>query len=288
MRLNKIFFTILLMLMAGFLMPDSMWAQYYKYNKGYSIAKGLSVSLNFGPTIFSGDLGPGIFNKDDNNRQVEKSYVGISYGLGFEKDIIEALSISFKANKGTMQGERVNTTSGITAISFENDFYEFSLGAHINLSNIISGYYLYRPVSFYTITSATLLTFNEISWLHDPLTGKIKEVDLTHIDEHGNAVAFVAKFGGGAKFRLDDKWSVQTEITGNYAFSDRLDGYVHRANKPNQPTEHPDFYYLLQVGVEYQFQSAGFRSQPKFNRKAYQYKYKRFKYNPGVKRLKRR
>lgn len=286
MRLNKIIFTIFFSLLAMFIKPVSTWAQYYKYNRGYSIAKGLSMSLNFGPTIFSGDLGPGIINKDD--RQEEKSYVGISYGLGFEKDIIEALSISFNANKGTMQGSRVNASSGVTVLSFENDFYEFSLGAHVNLSNIIGGYYMYRPVNFYTITSAALLTFDEVSWLHDPATGKIKDVDLTHIDEHGNAVAFALKFGAGAKFRLDDKWSVQTELTGNYAFSDRLDGYVHRANKPDEPTDYPDFYYIFQVGVEYQFQSAGFRSQPKYNRKAYKYKYKRFKYNPGTKRLKRR
>ena len=177
MRLNNIFLTIFIMLITGFLLPDSMWAQYYRYNKGYSIAKGLSVSLNFGPTIFSGDLGPGLINQDD--RQVEKSYVGISYGIGFEKDIIEALSISFKANKGTMQGERVNAASGVTVLSFENDFYEFSLGAHVNLSNIISGYYMYRPVNFYTITAASLLTFSETSWLHDPATGKIKDVDFS-------------------------------------------------------------------------------------------------------------
>ena len=291
MSLRKSHYTFLSLILVGLLTSAQAFSQYYRYNQGYSIAKGLSVSAMFGPTIFSGDLGLSLPDGSPDTKEV--NYMGISYGLMFEKDIIEVVSIRLQATKGTFQGQRENRDQ-IPYIGFNNDFYEFNLGAHVNWNNVFGGFYQYRPVNFYTVNTISLLTFNEETRFLEgsALNG---ELDYLHIEEHGNAVAFVTKVGAGAKFRIDENWGIVAEVTGNFAFSDRLDGYVYESPSPSRnrglyevETKDNDFYYMAQVGIRYTFQSAGFRSVPKYNRKSYKYKYKRFKYNPGRKRLLRR
>lgn len=292
MNLKKYINIYIFVLIVVSFCTTSLQAQYYNYKKGYDISKGLSVAVMFGPTVFSGDLG--LSFPDNSPKTKEANYIGLSYGLSFKKEILEVVSVRLQANKGTFQGQRENSNQ-IPYVGFNSDFYEFTLGANVNWNNIIGGYYKYRPVSFYTINTASFITFGHTTKF---LTGDLKgELDNIHFNTEGrevtNAVAFLTKVGGGAKFRLDDNWGVVAEVTGNFVFSDQLDGYVYESPNRNralytEETPDNDFYYMAQVGIEYTFKMPGFRSKSKFNRKTYKYKYKRYKFNPGRKRLLRR
>lgn len=258
-------------------------AQYRR--SSYNFSDGLSVAVMFGPTVFAGDLG--LTYPDPSPDQKELNYVGISYGIAFEKAIKEIVSVKFQANKGTLQGERKNVNEP-PYISFNNDFYEFTLSGNVDWTNVISGYYQFRKVNVYSITGVSLLTFKEESRWGEGITDQslVGELDYTHLapgDKHGNAVAFIAKAGAGVKIRIDNDWSIVTEFTGNFAMSDRLDGYVYRAGGIDK-TDSNDFYYMGQIGLAYSFGGSGFRSQPKFNRRSYAHRYKKNRYKGSSRR----
>ncbi|MFC0877683.1 hypothetical protein ACE01N_13860 [Saccharicrinis sp. FJH2] len=299
MGLRKSYHIYLLILLISCFISTTAYSQYYGYNKGYDISKGLSVSVMFGPTIFAGDLGMELFQSEASKVNKQNNYMGISYGVLFVKDIVEAASVRLQFNRGTLQGTRLNE-DGNPLLEFNTNLkYEMSLGAHVNINNIIGGYYNYRIVNFYTITSLMILSYDHQAMLgsaHPAYVVGGDNTDRTHYP-YLNGVPetqtiFMTKLGGGARFRVDNNWSVNFELTGNLPLSssmegaDLLDGY--QTYSDGTPTKYSDFYYTVQVGVQYTFKSNGFRSLPKYNRKSYKYKYKRFKYNPGRKRLLRR
>lgn len=301
MGLKKSYHIYLILIFFFSLVSNMAYSQYYGYNRGYDISKGLSVSVMFGPTIFAGDLGVELF--DDSPANNQRNYTGISYGVLLVKDIVEAASVRLQFNRGTLQGTRFDD-SGNPLLTFNTNLkYEMSLGANVNLNNIIGGYYLYRKVNTYTISSLTILAFDHHAMLGEAhpeyIVGgnDIDNTDRSHYRYTGAvpepAVLYLAKLGGGSTFRLSDEWGVNLEIAGNFPLTtsleaaDLLDGYQTYSDGV-RPTEYSDFYYTIQVGIRYTFKSAGFRSLPKYNRKKYGYKYKKFKYNPGRKRLLRR
>lgn len=297
MGLRKSYHIFMLILLISCLVPDKAYSQYYRYNRGYDISKGLSVTAMFGPTIFAGDMGVELFDDSPDNKQ--SNYTGISYGLLITKDIVEAASVRLQFNRGTLQGTRLSE-NGNPLLEFETDLkYEMSLAAQVNINNIIGGYYSYRIINAYTITGVTILSYDHHAFLgvdHPDYTAGEDNTDRTHYPYLNGApetqTTFLAKLGGGARFRIADNWSAVLEVTGNLPLSaslegaDLLDGYQTYSN--GTPTNYSDFYYMVQVGVSYSFKLPGFRSLPKYNRKSYRYKYRRFKYNPGRKRLLRR
>ncbi len=297
MKLRKITYTtlalILLMLLGS---VDEVSAQYYRRNS-YRFTDGLSVSVQFGPTIFAGDLGVTMFDKPESAALKEKGYVGISGGIGFEKEIKEYVNVGLNFNYGQLQGSRQSVDASHPYIKFESNIYEISLPGILDISNLISGYYSYRTVNFYALLAPTMLLSQNTNLMNvDPSTGIVTEEYVTgsrmgalgaeHAGEHIDP-ALMLKAGGGAKIRIDDKWSMKVEFTGNFGIGadpgsgwewkvDHLDHYYFR-NDGVTPTN-GDFYYIGQVGIAYRLGPTNFRSKSKFNRRSYAHRYKKARY----------
>lgn len=300
MKLGKITYATLALIISMLVVGlNEVSAQYYRRNS-YRFTDGLSVSFQFGPSIYAGDMGysfPFFNGKDDffggeiGNDELEiATAVDLTYGIGLEKEILEYLNVRLQFNSGNLRGDRRKIGQDVN-YRFRSTFYEASLGGVIDINNLISGYYSYRVVNFYAVIAPTFLLWNsgldgnpEFSLEAKNQSGNWQEVWNRASDGFTGGIdyGFVIKGGGGIKVRIDDKWSLMAEYTGNFAFSDNLDHYAKKSS--GEDTDGNDFYYVGQVGLSYKLGPTTFRSKSKYNRKSYAHRYKKLRYKGRSKR----
>ena len=137
--------------------------------------------------------------------------------------------------KGVLSGYReVWTPETHPVASSKTDFFDYHLGLNVDITGIFN-HNPNRFFSLYAFGGVGMMNYTAVSYLdgnvHESVTGN----------------TLIIPWGGGARFRLNSRFSILLETNFRNTFVDDIDAYVGSGSKVN------DIYSITGVGLTYRF-----------------------------------
>lgn len=229
-KINILIFYLVLMIAA----PSA-----FGQNNKTDFAPYWELNLNGGLNIFFGDLKQNTIIPS-NTAPGEWKYGG---GLMF----VRQHSPVFGFRMQLLAGELLGTKKEINRF-FESNYYEANINATIDLNNLFGDYKANRKLNFYLVSGVGLTNYN--STLREISTAKALRYRGFGNGRGigGRTLEGVLLAGVGAKFKINNKLSLNLESVSRVMNSDMMDMYED-ANKY-------DFYNYTSIGISYSFLKA--------------------------------
>jgi len=190
------------------------------------------VSANMGSSLLWGDANTNAspftrwFSKESN----------FTFGFTLKRKITNAFHLQIALQKGMLSGER-STWGGDKVhpvVNAVTDYYDYHLGLNVDFTSIL-GFKEDRFMSVYAFGGIGMVHYNAQSFTDANLYNSVNKSTL------------IVPWGGGLRFRFNERWSVYLESNFRNAFVDDVDAYVGQGSKVN------DIYSITGMGVTYRF-----------------------------------
>ncbi|MCD4736135.1 MAG: outer membrane beta-barrel protein [Bacteroidales bacterium] len=195
------------------------------------------VNANFGITQAFCDL-------QEYNNHISKIPDETEFGYGIK--LAKYISPVFAANAQFLRGYLKGSKKSADA-KFNADFFEYSLAASVNFSNLFWGINHDRTLYVYGTTGLGLSYFrsearriSNNNLIND--YGYTKDLERSK-DKRPNF--FVLPIGVGLDFKLGSRWFLNLEMVLKLADTDKIDAVVSG--------KHNDAYYYTSMGLSYNF-----------------------------------
>jgi len=256
---NKRWQIFLLVLMISI----SSYSQYKRPPK-HRFDEGLTLSGKVGANIFFGDL-------------VDKSRTNFTLGLTLDREMHKLFTVRTSLMGGKMSGAQIlqgQQDPKIIFASFDNTYFEWTIGGTYSILNHIYGYFRERRVQPYFLMQLGLLYYNATEYvgledyIQDPHFGS----EGSNVWRIQSGLTLTAGMGIGTTYWINPKWKASLEINGFYPFTDKLDAHDYWYMKSDikedgitlHPTKSNDFYYTAT------FNPSKFRNSFSYNRKSFE------------------
>ncbi len=241
--IKQIFFVILLGLLSYIsnCQEDNRDSVRYKQN---ILKDGWGVNLNFGSSLFYGDLRVYDFYPVSKYNNERKWAIG---GM-LTKDITTLATLQVMFLSGKLAGTKRLWSDGTKAGLFFNSSYtEFNLNAKVNISNILFSYNPKRKINFYGLIGYGIVNYRTIQ----RKLGTEELEDVIGYSEDGQRKESpqseaIIPMGLGLTYKLDDHFSLDFQSSIRKMFVDNLD--VLEGNSGVN-----DMYGYTSLGVTYNF-----------------------------------
>jgi len=194
-----------------------------------------SLGLNFGPTIFSGDIADDAFNQDN-------FMTSFGYGLAVTKNISHTLGLQGHFMMGKLEGANIMGTAEWT---FESTIkYQASIRAILTLGNV-SWQKRKNVFHLYFAAGIGTMSFDAKNFARD--LGPPADAQATERDNLTGYHSTVIPFAIGGKYKLSKKIDLHLEYNYVVTNSDYVDGLIVTLSNPH------DSYSYINLGVTYKF-----------------------------------
>lgn len=211
-----------------FLIPFTISAQDEVVTKNYL----WDISANIGSSLLWGDGATAAspfsrwFSKESN----------LTYGLTLKRKITKTFKLQLAFQKGMLSGERTKWTGDQVhpVVNTVTDYYDYHIGLDVDFTSLF-GFKDDRFVSVYAFGGIGMMNYNANSF-----TDGFPFYSV-------NTSTMIVPWGGGLRFRFDDRWSAYIESNFRNAFVDDIDAYIGTGTDVN------DIYSIIGIGVTYKF-----------------------------------
>ncbi len=225
--MKRIITSVLLMPLL-FLLPTNLLAQDELVAKNYM----WDVSLNMGSGLLWGDAATSAspfsrwFSKESN----------FTYGLTLKRKLSNVFRLQVAFQKGMLSGERTKWSGDQyhAVINSVTDYYDYHLGLDVDFTSLF-GFKEDRFMSVYAFGGIGMINYKASSFADAVLFSNV------------NSSTMIIPWGGGLRFRFDERWSAYIESNFRNTFVDDIDAYVGLGTDVN------DIYSITGIGVTYRF-----------------------------------
>jgi len=190
------------------------------------------VSANMGSSLLWGDGATAAspftrwFSKESN----------LTYGLTIKRKITKSFRLQAAFQKGMLSGERTKWTGDQThpVVNTVTDYYDYHIGLDVDFTSLF-GFKEDRFMSVYAFGGVGMMHYNASSFTDGIPFYNVKASNM------------IVPWGGGLRFRFDDRWSAYIESNFRNAFVDDIDAYIGTGTDVN------DIYSITGIGVTYKF-----------------------------------
>ncbi len=220
--------TITNLLLLLMLFPVVGSAQNDNVNKNYlwDISANVGSSLLWGDAASSGSPFTRWFSKESN----------LAYGLTLKRKITKTFRLQLGFQKGMLSGERSKWSGDKIhpIVNSVTDFYDYHIGLDIDFTSLF-GFSEDRFMSVYAFGGVGMMHYDAKSFTDGVLHAQVNDNTM------------IIPWGGGLRFRFNERWSAYVESNFRNTFVDDVDAYVGLGTDVN------DIYSITGVGVTYRF-----------------------------------
>lgn len=190
------------------------------------------ISANMGSSLLWGD---GASSGSPFTRWISKES-NLTYGLTLKRKVTKSFKLQVVFQKGALSGERSKWSGDQThaVITTATDFYDYHIGLDVDFTSLF-GFKEDRLISVYAFGGAGMINYTANSFADGVLYNNVKSSTL------------IVPWGGGLRFRFNERWSAYFESNFRNAFVDDIDAYIGSGTDVN------DIYSITGIGVTYKF-----------------------------------
>jgi hypothetical protein len=205
-----------------------LYAQDEPVNKNYL----WDISANMGSSLLWGD---GATSASPFSRWFSKES-NFTYGLTLKRKISNTFRLQAAFQKGMLSGERTKWSGDQyhAVVNTVTDFYDYHIGLDVDFTSLF-GFKEDRFMSVYAFGGVGMINYKATSFNDGVLYKNV------------NSNTMIIPWGGGLRFRFDERWSAYIESNFRNTFVDDIEAYVGTGTDVN------DIYSITGIGVTYRF-----------------------------------
>ena len=210
------------------LVPATLMAQSTENEKVYlwDLSANVGSSLLWGDAASSGSPFTRWFGKESN----------LTFGLALNRKLSNTFGIQAVFQKGMLSGERVSWTGDAAhpIINSRTDFFDYNIGLNVDFTSLFG----FKPDRFMSVYG-----FGGVGMMHYDAQSNADGFPYNAVKDN----TLIIPWGGGLKFRLNNRWNALLETNFRNTFSDDIDAYIGSGTDVN------DIYSITSIGVTYKF-----------------------------------
>lgn len=219
---STLFVSVLLLLSTSILAQD----EGVKPNYLWDVSANMGSSLLWGDAATSANPFSRWFSKESN----------FTYGLTLKRKITKTFRLQLSFQKGMLSGERTKWSGDQVhpIVNSVTNYYDYHLGLDVDFTSLF-GFKEDRFMSVYAFGGIGMVNYDANSFTDGFPYNSVKSSSM------------MIPYGGGLRFRFDERWSAYVESNFRTTFVDDIDAYI------GQGTDVNDIYSITGIGVTYKF-----------------------------------
>lgn len=194
----------------------------------------LTFNVNFGQTLFWGDMNDEILNPF--NYYFSKTYSDYAFGLIVQKNVTAFLAFDVQYTNGHWKGQRTTWSDGNDAnLNFRTSYHSFMANVDIDILNLILKDKVYRPFNFYI----------RGGFGYDLVNANKYATSDGSLVENYKGGSMQVPWGWGVRYDINKTMGITFENTFHHSLADVLDAH------DSQFTDFNDLNAYTSLGFSY-------------------------------------